>query len=166
MGWFGREPRKVGFGVTDAKPMPTKPAHYQVPKPQPSTRNKAWAPSDSDQTKPEPASGLDILHQRDRAPVVEAVPETPEDEAKRLTLQQIDALKKRSPWLGTLAEKLAKTQIQGRVGTAKQYMPLPPKPRKSRFSIGLVIIAIAFFMLAPFLTEIIAVLMEQTSLPR
>ena len=72
MGWFGRTPRKVGFGVTEAKPTPPRPRQYQYAKPK--AQSRAWdaKPVPTPVEKP---SGTDLLNRRDTTPEIPGLSE-------------------------------------------------------------------------------------------
>ncbi|MEM7059610.1 MAG: hypothetical protein AAF557_18655 [Pseudomonadota bacterium] len=146
MGLFGRKPRKVGFGISAAKPEPPKPTQYTS---RPTSRSRAWERADN--AAADQPSGIDILKRQDRSPATKPERETPQDEAKRLTMQQIETLKKRSPWLGSMAEKLVNAHARGRVGTAKEHLPMPSKRRTPLLVLAIAAIMILVF-LGPFLS--------------
>lgn len=153
MGWFGRSPRKVGFGVSEAQKEPPRPRRYQYNVKQ-APQNKAWDTSPTPATKTDKPSGTDILDRRDTAPMTEAITKTDVDQ---MTRQQIDAVKRRSPWLGNIAERIANAQAQRRVGTAKQPLPTPKKTSNSRFLL-IMMIFVLFFLLGPFLSGFLVLL--------
>lgn len=150
MGWLGRKPRKVGFGLTEAKPPPPRPPKYQMPKPAKASRNKAWGNAGAE-VKEQPAAS-DVSEVRKAGPWSD--PAASGSDAAVQAQQQIAALKKRSPWLGSLAEKMANAQAKGRAGPGQAQVPVSLKPKKSVVWILVLILGLMFFS-GPFISGIL-----------
>ena len=145
MGWFGREPRKVGFSSPRKPPTPerkpaTQPARPPQPAPEPVrtdtvARTFATSTTGSEQSADDRAAAYASDQQRE-------------------VMDQIAKVKKHSPWLGGLLKKAAAAQMQGQGAQPGQTAPYtPPNPHKPKRRL-LIIALILFFLLGPIISSL------------
>ena len=147
MGIFGRKPRKVGFGLPE-QPQSTHTHTWDKPR-------YGAKPSPASTSEPVKTGSVAKTFAHSKRDSRNSAPQAPADnvtEQQRQMMQQIDKLKKSSPWLAGIVQKMATAQAKGRVGTPNMHIPTP-KPVKSRRAM-IIIAFILFFMLGPIISAI------------